>query len=786
MFSTLYFIEGVYFLLNTFKSITTGPNYAMYIFLLWALSWAIVEMIGQSKKPKSIIIYRSSKLTLISVIASLAMLVDNNLYYMLMFFVLTWLSSTLVLTARECKFILLEQLVCLGVYIGIEVFFFKNNVDKAAIIYAVVILLFCKWVVENLIKGRMESLMHARVQRQSAEDMVKVIDAKCSEARVATKTKSAFLANMSHEIRTPINAVLGLDEMILRESNEDNIKGYAHDIKSAGTTLLNLINDVLDFSKIESGKMELVPVDYDISSVLNDLVNMINTRAVDKGLSLVLKIDSSLPRILYGDEVRIKQIITNILTNAVKYTSEGYVTLNVGYIKTGDFEIILKVSVEDTGKGMKKEDIPSLFKPFERIEESKNRHIEGTGLGMSITHTFLNMMGSELEVQSEYGKGSTFSFAVKQEVVNWECMGNYEEAFNKLRKSNEEYHVSFAAPDAHVLVVDDVPLNLAVFTGLIKETRVQVDTANSGKAAIELCEKNKYDIVFMDHMMPEMDGIETFHALEEDENSRNKKTPFIILTANAVSGARESYISEGFEDYLSKPIDAKRLEQMMMKYIPDELIKAPEERSDDDEGENLTEVSSDYVLDQLRTIDGVDVDAGIGAVGDANTYIIVAKEFSTTTDLRCGMISDYYEAGDVHNYTIQVHGLKSSARLLGAISLSELARSLEDAGNAKDMEAIERDTKPLLNQYEAIGHAIKKIVEPKSDDSDKPLIEEDELSEALMVIKEGAESFDMDMINAVVEQLGDYRLPSEFKDKYDKLKLYISLVDFNSISELID
>ena len=386
----------------------------------------------------------------------------------------------------------------------------------------------------------------------------------------ANRAKSFFLANMSHEIRTPINAVLGMDEMIIRESAEKNIKSYAKDIKIAGRTLLSLINDRLDFSKIEEGRMEIIPTQYDLSSVINDLVNMIRARAEKKGLRIDVSVDKDVPHILYGDEIRIKQVALNLLTNAVKYTNEGKVSISVGFSKEDEENILLSFRIEDTGIGMKEEDMDRLFSPFARIEEKRNRYIEGTGLGMSIVRQLLDLMGSRLEVRSVYGEGSQFSFAIRQKVIKWEPMGDIFDRIAKEANEPEEYRELFHAPDADILVVDDTEVNLTVICNLLKQTMVKIDTAASGAEALSMAKEKHYDIIFIDHMMPEMDGVETLHRIRKETDSEG--TVCIALTANAVSGAREKYIAAGFSDYISKPIVGRRLEEMIKKYLPEEKV----------------------------------------------------------------------------------------------------------------------------------------------------------------------------------------------------------------------
>ena len=362
-----------------------------------------------------------------------------------------------------------------------------------------------------------------------------------------------------------------MDEMIIRESGEKNIRSYAKDIKTAGRTLLSLINDILDFSKIEEGRMEIIPTQYDLSSVINDLVNMIRVRLEKKGLKFELSVDRNVPHILYGDEIRIKQVALNILTNAAKYTNEGHVGLEVGFSKKDDEHIMLSFVIDDSGIGMKEEEMDRLFSPFSRMDERLNRSVEGTGLGMSIVRQLLDLMGSSLNVESEYGKGSRFSFEIEQKVIRWEPMGDISERFNTDEDENEVYRELFWAPDANILVVDDTEVNLSVFCNLLKRTKVGIDTAASGMSALALAKDKHFDIIFIDHMMPEMDGIETLKRLQKETDCSG--TVCIALTANAVSGAREKYLQAGFTDYISKPVDGRRLEEMIRKYLPEEKVQ---------------------------------------------------------------------------------------------------------------------------------------------------------------------------------------------------------------------
>ena len=384
----------------------------------------------------------------------------------------------------------------------------------------------------------------------------------------ASKSKSKFLANMSHEIRTPINAIIGFNEMIIRENENVEIDEYAQDIKNAANSLLMIVNDTLDFSKIEAGKMEVINDSYSISGLTKSIISMLTSRAEDKGLSLIYEFDESIPDRLIGDYGKVQQILVNLLTNAIKYTNEGTVTLSVnGQYK--DKKAIIEFSVTDTGIGIKQEDIGHLFNAFERIEEKRNRHIEGTGLGMNIVTGLLKLMGSELKVSSVYGSGSTFTFSLEQQI---DSDGGRQDTSTDTAQNKISDYTRFEAPDVRLLVVDDNALNRKVFGSLLKETKMLVDKAESGKKCLEMLTDNKYDIVFLDHMMPEMDGIETLEEIDKRNLIDRGRTSVIALTANAISGARETYLESGFDDYLPKPVLPKNLYSMIIKYIDSDRI----------------------------------------------------------------------------------------------------------------------------------------------------------------------------------------------------------------------
>jgi len=416
------------------------------------------------------------------------------------------------------------------------------------------------FICNNIFTIVSESIERAKL----ADELAKAKD----EADKANQAKTRFLARMSHEIRTPINAVIGMNEMIIRESEEDNIKKYASDVKDSSNVLLNIINEILDASKIESGMMELAPARYKLDSFLNDLYNMINLRAANKGLALEFHIDPKLPSEYFGDDRCIRQVLTNLLTNAVKYTNEGKVTLSLSGTVQGD-TATLRYVVKDTGIGFKPEDIENIYGEFKRFDLSRNRNVEGSGLGMNIVQSFLKLMGSELKIESEYEKGSEFSFVIEQEITNAEPIGDYKKNIEKMA-AKEADSIKFIAPTAKILVVDDNIMNLKVFSKLISHVEAGITEVDSGKKCLELLKDNHYDIIFLDHMMPEMDGIETLHHIKDEKLAVG--TPIIMLTANAIAGDREMYLEEGFDDFISKPVMPKALDEMLIEYLKDKVI----------------------------------------------------------------------------------------------------------------------------------------------------------------------------------------------------------------------
>lgn len=382
----------------------------------------------------------------------------------------------------------------------------------------------------------------------------------------ANHAKSDFLARMSHEIRTPLNAVLGMNELIIKESDDSAIKEYASDAYRSANNLLNIINDILDFSKVESGKMNLIKEPFSTRDLLREEYTIFSFKSEEKGLALLFDIGKDVPSKLNGDDVRIKQVITNLLNNAMKYTDKGTVTLRVSLEKVENNIADVLFEIIDTGRGIKEEDMSKLFAAFERIDEKNSRNIEGTGLGLNISKVLINLMDSELKAESTFGKGSRFFFTLPLEIVDAAPIGTFNIIGNNQSAEEEHKEELIYNPDLRILAVDDNMVNLKVFEGLLRKTGATIEKASSGKLALEMTLKNKYDIIFLDHMMPEMDGIETFKHIKEQTEGPNTKTPIVVLTANAIKGSREEYLGIGFDDVCYKPTTQKELNAALIRW----------------------------------------------------------------------------------------------------------------------------------------------------------------------------------------------------------------------------
>ncbi len=534
----------------------------------------------------------------------------------------------------------------------------------------------------------------------------------------ANETKTSFLANMSHEIRTPINAILGFNEMILREETNEQINEYAANIKKASKTLLILVNDILDFSKVESGKVDLTQEDYQISGMLTDVINLTYIKAQEKGLSFDIDVQKDIPRTLYGDEMRVKQILTNILNNAVKYTETGTVSLKVRFDKRRKNTGVLRIVVKDTGIGIEQENISKITESFQRFDLQHNRSIEGTGLGMSIVAHLLKAMGGTMQISSRYGKGSEFRIQIPQGIRDATPIGNYQMDYRQELRNQMPYQALFTAPQAKILFVDDNFMNLSVLKGLLKKTKIQIDTAESGMKCLEMTREKKYDLIFMDHLMPEMDGVETLKRLRQETDNPNRDTIVLALTANAIKGLQDFYIQEGFYAYLTKPIDWKKLEELLLKLLPDKYI-IPYEADESDAagssaaGPERTDTEQASIEDCTQEWLSMWKDAHInlaagyhycgGSLGQFHWLLMVfAKNFGN----KFRTMLTYYQEADMENYTIEVHALKSNAKTLGADTLYQLAWEHEQQSRAGNWDYIQEHWDELCQECYCVVNGI--------------------------------------------------------------------------------
>ncbi len=541
---------------------------------------------------------------------------------------------------------------------------------------------------------------------KSITDLFK-LERQRQDAVIASEAKAKFLARISHEIRTPINAVLGMDEMILRESTQNNVTEYAMDIRSAGKTLLSLVNDVLDMSKIESGKMEIIPSDYEVYKLIDNCYNLVAINIEEKGLELEVVVDETVPSVLHGDEIRIRQVIINLLTNAVKYTKEGKITFKVGYRELDSDNIMLSIMVSDTGIGITKESQEILFDAFERFDDDNTKHIEGSGLGLNIVKQLIELMGGTISVHSEYGIGSVFTVFLPQLVVNSEPMGAYEPE-QVTDVSRYEYKEMFTAPGAKVLVVDDVDVNIKVFKGLLKSTGVNVDAATNGAACLELVRKKRYDIIFLDHIMPEMDGIQVLEQMKQMKNSPNEHTPVIMLTANALTGAREEYARCGFDDYITKPLRHIELEHIMVKYLPQHKLFGYSINTTDI-NDSISVIEEKKLADvKLEDFDFLNTDSGLAyCCNDSGFYFEMIKMFAYGDKI--DIIREHYKKDDWPNYRLQIHSLKSTALTIGATEVSKQAAKIEAAIKQEDYMYVHRHHKEMVAAYEELISRIKNV-----------------------------------------------------------------------------
>ena len=705
------------------------------------------------------------------------------------------------------------------------------------------------------------------------------------EMEKASRLKSDFLANMSHEIRTPMNAVIGMAEMALREDLTPEARYYIHQIKSSGRELLTIINDILDFSKIEAGKLDIVPVEYETMSIINDAVNILMTRLKDKDVELILKLRPDIPRVLLGDNIRIKQVLINLANNAVKFTKEGRITIEMTYQKRSEDEVEMQVSVEDTGIGIREEDLNQLFQSFQQLDSKRNRNVEGTGLGLAISQQLLHLMGGEIAVESVYNQGSKFSFSFPQKIVEsapsievpdagqkivaglethtgireqlkedcknlgisyvgiesvkalealaddckekelfclfdredvtdeWKAyLKDHKETnirfvmlvdyfdekkydyanlrvmkkpiyalnlatllkggdMNHIFTENGEEEVSFIAPEAEILVVDDNAVNLTIVEGLLKPLQMKLQTADSGKEAINKAKGNAFDLIFMDHMMPEMDGIEATHILRGMDEYKN--VPIIALSANAIGNIREKFINEGMTDFVAKPIELHTLLSKVRQWLPPDKIQTVKVQEQEDVKQGLPDVIGDF-----------DTQSAVRLLGSKELYATVLENFYHTIEKKATLIREVYNQTDWVRYTIEVHALKSLSRQIGANGLADMAAKLEQAGNERDIAYIQQNTDAMLEKYLAYRDLLEPYF-PKEEWTAEEETEPDRLRECLECLEKAAEDLDMDRMEEQLKTMKHYRYPTRQQELFERLQDAIEDWDTDTCESII-
>ena len=705
-----------------------------------------------------------------------------------------------------------------------------------------------------------------------------------AELKRAASMKSDFLANMSHEIRTPMNAVIGMAEMALREDLPPTARSYINQIKSAGKSLLTIINDILDFSKIESGKMDITAVDYEPMSVINDVANIVVTRLEDKDVELILDVSPTLPHMLQGDNIRIKQVLLNIANNATKFTNHGRITLTVDHAPIDDENIELQVAIQDTGIGIKEEDLNKLFQSFQQVDSKRNRNVEGTGLGLAISKQLLTLMNGDIKVESEYNKGSIFSFTVPQQIMDETPSVKVEDpedilvailvsnehvrehlkvdveklgvAYTEIRAisdvkdlpidkkavflfvenslfsdpieefvrgnpkltavllikfndavshdlpnllvmkkpifilniasilNGQELHYEtseldrmdgdFIAPEANILIVDDSAINLTVAVGLLDPLKMQIDTALSGKIALEKIEEKHYDIIFMDHMMPELDGVETTHIIRRFHPEYND-VPIIALTANAVDGTKEMFCQEGMNDFVAKPVELRRLISKVKQWLPVEKIQKTSTAT--------VVIRSDEPL-QLEVGD-LDVNAAVKLLGSEQLFFTILKDYYNLIEKKASQIKVLEETGNWPAYTIEVHALKSASRQIGANSLADKAAELEKAGNARDSFFIRSHTDEMLEEYLGYIPILKPFCDEEDDDTPKETATIEELRDCFAEMRAAIEDLDMDRMEEVSARLHGYSYDDTQAELYARLKEASDAMDVDTCEDIL-
>lgn len=597
----------------------------------------------------------------------------------------------------------------------------------------------------------------------------------------ANRAKTNFVSNMSHEIRTPMNSIVGITEILLRSRHSPKEQEYLLNIQSSGRVLLTIINDVLDCSKMEAGKMQLFDEPYDTCSLFHDLRISMENRIGHFGLELIYDIDQDIPCKLKGDMGRIRQVIINLVNNAIKYTEKGSVRFSVHVRQKNTDKVMLYYEVADTGIGIRKEDQKILFDAFQRVEMDRNRYVEGTGLGLTISQNLVNMMGGVIEVESEYGKGSRFFFTIEQTIIDPTPVSAVNYNGQKDNVTEKEAECLFIAPEAHILLVDDNELNLVVAKELLKPLRMQIDTAENGLQAVKMVRGSQYDLVLMDHMMPVMDGIEAAKAIRALPEDKYQKLPIIALTANAMVDARKEFLNAGMNGFVAKPIDFARICNQLKLWLPKDLVRdVPKEEAK----KLLADDLSDREIQPEDPQMGFSFEEGVKHCGSKAALMKTIRIFYRTIDSKANKIEQCLKEGMISDYVIEVHALKSSALLIGAVPLSEAAKELEDYGKQGKTEVLEEKTPDVLTMYRDLKNILRPYAE-KEEDAKKEFSDGEWIT-ALQQIHQCIEQFDLDGVDQIMEQLEEYQVPECIRESMDQLRVYVADVSMEEIMELTD